>query len=165
MKTQGNADANRYHSAVEEFLSSALYPMLSNGRKEEKLHDGRKRVDIVYDNVDRSRFFFWLAQHGYRCPFIFVECKNYSRNVENPEFDQLSGRFSDQRGKIGLLIYRQMDEKQKVITSCRDAARDGRGWMIPIDDYDLESIANLLDDNDLQGVDAFLRNIFSKLVM
>lgn len=92
----GNDDASRYHDAVKDLLTALLYPALTSPRKEVRLNDGRKRVDIVFTNIAKSGFFHWLGDH-FAAPHIFVECKNYEGDPGNPELDQLGGRFSPRR--------------------------------------------------------------------
>lgn len=84
-------------------------------------------------------FFSWIATH-YSAPHVFVECKNYSREIANPELDQLSGRFSPSRGKIGIILCRSFDNKNKFLERCRDTAKDDRGYIIPLDDSDLTAL-------------------------
>lgn len=70
---------------------------------EKEIHDGRKHIDIMYDNISTTGFFDWLNR-GYGCPMIPVECKNYARDIENPELNQMIGRFSDHRGCVGIIV-------------------------------------------------------------
>jgi hypothetical protein len=137
----GNAGATIYHRAVEELLTAIFYPELGNMRLEEKLHDGRKRVDIMYDNVSTIGFFNWLNR-GYRCPLVPIECKNYGRDIANPELDQMIGRFSDLRGQFGIIVCRKFEDKQLFIQRCKDTAHDRRGFIIPLDDEDLSELAS-----------------------
>lgn len=137
----GPDHAQIYHKRVEGLLTALFYPLLVNPRREQELHSGRKRIDITYTNAAETGFFNWLSRH-YPAPFIFVECKNYSRSVGNPEFDQLSGRFSPSRGKFGLLVYRGFDDKGRTLNSCRDTALDQRGFIIPLDDQDLKQLVS-----------------------
>jgi hypothetical protein len=67
---------------------------------EQEIDEGRKRIDLSFDNSARDGFFYRLHT-TYRLPsqFIFAECKNYGREVGNPEIDQLAGRFGPNRGK------------------------------------------------------------------
>ena len=76
-----------------------FYPNLSLPRKEKDIHEGRKRIDIVFDNSSETGFFFNLPNKNILlpCPYVYVECKNYTGEVANPEIDQLSGRFSNRR--------------------------------------------------------------------
>lgn len=132
----GSSDSVAYERAVEALLSALFYPSLIDPIRQEKIHEGRKRIDIAYTNAAQSGLFCWVATH-YPCANVFVECKNYSRPIANPEYDQLSGRFSPSRGKVGLLVYRDYEDKPKVLDSCRDTAQDDRGFIIALDDADL----------------------------
>jgi len=90
----GTAHATAYHRAVEALLTALFYPALVEPVIEDEIHQGRKRIDIRYTNTARHGFFAWLARHGVASKLIFVECKNYGRDVGNPELDQLAGPFS-----------------------------------------------------------------------
>jgi hypothetical protein len=136
----GPEGATLYHRAVFDLLSAMFYPPLVNFKKEDKIHNGRKRIDIICDNAATAGFFDW-ANRGYHCPIIPIECKNYDHDLANPELDQLSGRFSDQRGIIGLLICCSFNDKALFLERCRDTSRDRRGFIIALDDDDLKSLA------------------------
>ena len=149
----GNSDASKYESAIEKLLSALFYPALSFPRKQHEIHDGRKRIDITYGNSASDGFFKWLANH-YCAPHVFVECKNYGKEVGNPELDQLAGRFSPSRGNFGLMIVRSLKNRPLIETRCKDTAKDSRGYIIVIDDADLSklvsqrgSILNGFNDN------------------
>jgi hypothetical protein len=134
----GNDDATNYHRLATGILELCFYPALIAPRMETPLHDGRKRIDITFDNAATAGFFHRLhAIHGIASAYIMVECKNYSRDVNNPELDQLAGRFGVNRGRCGLLVSRTVDDLDTLILRCADAYRDGRGLMIPLSDSDL----------------------------
>ncbi|GAH38824.1 unnamed protein product, partial [marine sediment metagenome] len=76
----GQADAGRYEKAVEGILSALFYPNLTNPNVQHEIHNGRKRIDITYTNMALNGFFKWLAAH-YPSAHVFVECKNYGREV------------------------------------------------------------------------------------
>lgn len=139
---KGNKHADAYEKTLEKILTALFYPNLNYPVKQQNLHEGRKRVDIVFNNESKSGFFHWLTLH-YPCSLIFVECKNYSNKISNPEIDQLSGRFSPNRGKVGLLIYRDSDNQSLLEQRCRDTAQDQRGFMIALSDSD---IIQLIED-------------------
>jgi hypothetical protein len=135
----GNKDADRYEKAVEALLTAVFYPVLTNPIAQHEIHDGRKRIDITYTNMALAGFFQWASTH-YPAPLIFVECKNYGREVENPELDQLAGRFSPSRGQVGRLVCRKFNDKDLFLQRCKDTALDHRGFIIPIDDEDLRHL-------------------------
>ncbi|MFF7965766.1 hypothetical protein ACFZC3_10430 [Streptomyces sp. NPDC007903] len=136
----GKADATRYHDAVESLLSAIFYPSLSMSEKEFEIHDGRKRVDIVYTNTARDGFFRFLVRQRIQSRYVYVECKNYGKEVANPELDQLSSRFSSFRGEFGILACRSFQDKDLFLRRCRDTARDGRGLIVALDDEDLKRL-------------------------
>ncbi|WP_447939018.1 hypothetical protein [Pseudoxanthomonas mexicana] len=135
----GSKDAYLYEDAIEKFISGFLYPSLSFPVKQDGIHDGRKRIDITYVNSAKSGFFEWLSRH-YAASHIFVECKNYGKEVGNPEVDQLAGRFSPSRGQVGILIARSVADKNLLLQRCKDTAADGRGFIIFLDDIDLREL-------------------------
>jgi hypothetical protein len=135
----GAHGADRYEKAIEALLTALLYPVLTNPNVQHELHEGRKRVDVTYTNMAGAGFFKWLATH-YPAAHVFVECKNYGREIGNPELDQISSRFSPTRGQFGLLVCRQFENKQLFMQRCRDTAMDRRGFVVPLDDADLAEL-------------------------
>jgi hypothetical protein len=161
----GNESADEYHRAVEAFLTALFYPALVNPQNEFPIHEGRKRVDIVFTNSAVDGFFQWLSDH-YPAAHVFVECKNYSGDPGNPELDQLAGRFSPSRGTVGLLICRTISEKDRFVARCRDTAQDNRGFIIPLDDEDLRVLAVAGRDYGYSSRQYdILKRLFDRLIM
>jgi hypothetical protein len=159
----GRADAERYEKAIEGLLTALFYPNLTNPIVQHKIHDGRKRIDITYTNMAVNGFFRWVATH-YPAPHIFVECKNYGREIGNPELDQLAGRFSPSRGQIGVLACRSFEDKRRFLQRCADTARDSRGFVLPLDDDDLTVMAEKRRDDLLYSEWRLLLDRFQQLV-
>lgn len=137
----GRDTATDYHHAVETLLSALFYPALDTPEREFKIHEGRKRIDITYVNIASRGFFDWVNRiQQAPAPLVFVECKNYGSDLGNPEIDQLSGRFSPLRGRVGLLCHRGFGDKPRLIQRCRDTALDHRGFIIVLDDDDLSEL-------------------------
>ena len=134
----GTVGATAFHRAAAELLTALFYPHLTNMRPEEKIHAGRKRIDIVFDNLANVGTFRFLQ--NYKAPTVVVECKNYAGDPKNPELDQISGRFSPHRTHVGILICRGFANKKLFVQRCRDTALDHRGYVIPVDDEDLERL-------------------------
>lgn len=141
----GQEFATDYENAIEKLLSAIFFPSLSSPKKQHNIHEGRKRIDITYVNNSERGFFRWVSMH-YPSSHIFIECKNYGKEIGNPELDQLAGRFSPSRGQVGLLVCRSVANKKKIAASCADTARDHRGFIIVLTDDDLKEL-----------VDAYLR--------
>lgn len=101
---------------MERLLTALLYPALDAPQIEYHLHAGRERIDTLYTNIATRGFFRWLhAVGGVPCSFAPVECKNYSKKLGNPEYDQLSRRFSVQCGQVGILCYGGFIDKAAVM--------------------------------------------------
>ncbi|MFE6388987.1 hypothetical protein [Nocardiopsis dassonvillei] len=139
---KGSKHASEYHNNVENLLSSLFYPELSMPVKEKEILEGRKRVDICYANTSKRGFFHWLIAHKISCQYIYVECKNYSQDIENPELDQISSRFSPMRGRVGIITCRSFSNKSLFLKRCRDTALDGRGFVLLLDDGDLKEMVD-----------------------
>ena len=139
----GNDHAMEYHNLMIGAVEFLFFPRLIYPRKEHEIHEGRKRIDIVMENSARSGPFADLTFiRNYPAAYVFFECKNYGREVGNPEVDQLSGRFSRERGKIGFLCCRQFEDRARFIMRCRDTFNDDRGLMLPLED---ETVLRWLD--------------------
>lgn len=161
----GPADASKYQRAVEQLLTALLYPALDNPKFEQKQNNGRKRIDIDYENQATRGFFYWIhAVNGTHASYVPAECKNYTKDPANPELDQLIGRFTVQRGSLGLLCYRNSADKSLVRQRCKDAATNGQGYVLALDDGDLRALVaerkTLLDGQDF----VYLHDLFRELI-
>lgn len=161
--TPGKDDADRYEKAIEALFTALFYPPLTSPISQHPIHNGRKRVDITYSNDGTAGFFKWLATH-YPSAQIFVECKNYTRDLQNPELDQLSSRFSPSRGRVGLLVCRSFDNKALFEQRCRDTRIDDRGFIIALDDDDLKQLVRDRIEKPLYEAFPLLRSKFQKLI-
>lgn len=138
----GNEHASEYHNLIIGAVEFLFFPQLIYPRKEHEIHEGRKRIDIVLENSGRSGVFADIAiVRNYPASYVFFECKNYGREVGNPEIDQLSGRFSRERGRMGFLCCRGFEDRPKFIERCCDTFRDDRGFDAPIGGRDRSALA------------------------
>jgi hypothetical protein len=140
----GNDSASDYHNLMIGIVEFIFYPDLFNPIKEVEIHQGRKRIDINMTNGAKSGIFLQFHQiRGIPCSYIPFECKNYQTDVANPEIDQLSSRYSTNRGKIGFLCCRRFEDRKLFINRCHDTFTDDRGLIIPLDD---STIIEILDE-------------------
>jgi hypothetical protein len=140
-------------------LACLFSPSLRDGRVEQEIHDGLKRVDIWFKNWDGPRSFFgWLVMHQFKCANVVAECKNYSVDPENAEVDQLGMRFSPARGQVGFLVAPEFTDRDEVVERCRTVARDGHGYIVPLDYDDLE----VLVDAKAQGENSLADELINR---
>ena len=145
----GREAATEYHMFIRDVLELLFYPYLVNPSVEEVIHDGRKRIDIVLENNSKAGFFHNLHNIGrVFCPYVYIECKNYGQEVANPEIDQLAGRFSDYRGKFGILMCRSVMDRERLIKRCQDTYKDGRGLIIPLLDEDIRLMLQSIKEDE-----------------
>ena len=160
----GRDDAKKYEKAVQALFDALFYPWLMFPIPQARLNNGRKIVDITYTNVAQDDFFQWVKS-VYPAGYIFVECKNYSTDVGNPELDQLAGRFNPSRGKVGLLISRKIEDRSLVTASCRDTANDQRGFILALDDNDIKTLVEAVKNQPRDKRLQLLRDRFNQLVL
>lgn len=159
----GGPSATAFHKASQAVLTAVLHPWLVMPVREHDIHQGRKRIDISYTNAAQGGFFHWFAQH-LPAMTVAVECKNYSSDPANPELDQLAGRFSPSRGRLGLLVCRSFADRRLFMERCRDTAKDDRGFIIPLDDTDLAYLVESRRNEDFDAISKFFRERYDFLV-
>ncbi|KFC67264.1 hypothetical protein FG93_04000 [Bosea sp. LC85] len=161
----GNASASEYHSVILGITTFLFHPGLIYPVKEQEIHQGRKRIDIKFTNSGESSFFdSMIKSNQARAISVAVECKNYTKEVANPELDQLSGRFGHQRGFLGFLLCRSIDDRARMIQRCRDTANDGRGYIIVLEDRDIVEMLGLVEQNRRSAINRLLQARFDELI-
>ncbi|HWY58288.1 MAG TPA: hypothetical protein VNZ03_27735 [Terriglobales bacterium] len=140
----GRECAGRYHTAILGLLTEIFYPSLTHPVKEQEVDDGRKRIDILFSNSAEEGFFSRLVHsHKIHCPYVSVECKNYTEDPQNPELDQLMGRFSRKRGRFGILVCRNIHDPQVLLKRLQDVVNNTEGVIIVLDDADITALHKL----------------------
>lgn len=156
--TPGGKDATKYHRLMAVILEFIFYPSISCPAIEREIHEGRKRIDIVYNHTSTSGFFRNLVVlKQIPSAHIIVECKNYSNAIENPELDQLSGRFN-LYNKFGIITFRNFEDIKQVIIHCKDTCKDGRGFILPLCDEDVIKLLQFRGLEKFKEIDDYLEN-------
>lgn len=162
----GNEHATRYHRLITGILEIIFYPLLISPTLEEEIHNGRKRIDIVFDNAASIGIFYRLhAVMQLPCQYIFIECKNYSDDPTNPEIDQLAGRFSPNRGRVGFLVCRTIQNYDLFLNRCRDTYRDNRGLIIPLVDEEIITLLRNYNNWNDDFIEKFLSNKIREIAL
>lgn len=162
----GRDDAARFHAFVKDLLVLIFAPELFNPIAEDRLHEGRGRIDIVFTNGAEMGYFADLSyRHNIICPVVFFECKNYSDDIGGNEFAQLTARFSDRRCKVGFIVCRSIDDTERVQKRCKDCFHARHEHVVVLTDNDLIAMAKLKSLNDSHGISAYLRSKFHPIFM
>lgn len=162
----GTVDATNYHKIIYDSLIHIFGKRLSNPKAEVKINEGRKRIDIVFTNANNHGFFHDLnSLHHIKCPKIFVECKNYGHEIGNPEIDQLQGRFANQRGNFGILVCRSIKNKKEILLRCRDVLHDRHGYIIVLEDSDINSLINFKETEQEDKIDEYMAGKLDEIIM
>ncbi|HBV88089.1 MAG TPA: hypothetical protein DEF42_15880 [Desulfosporosinus sp.] len=162
----GREYASEFHHYVKSLLEIIFYPYLINPIIEREIHNGRKRIDIIMDNNAKDNFFFNLHNiNKIFCPYIYIECKNYGKDVANPEIDQLSGRFSSSRGQFGILICRALKDADLFIKRCNDTYSDGRGLVLYLTDEDIINMLQAIKEDQYSKIWTMLEDKKRKIVL
>ncbi len=104
--------------------------------------------------------------HKYHAPFVSVECKNYSSDPRNPEFDQLMGRLNRRRGFVGILTCRQVDDKALMLKRCRDVVNnDSTRLVLVLDDNDICTMLAFLAANERRKIDECLEDKLKEILL
>ena len=153
------------HLILIGILEFLFYPNLANPRKETPIHERRKRIDITFENSAEEGFFNKLPTI-YQIPssLIMIECKNYKEDIGNPEVDQLSGRFSTNRGKFGMLLFRKISNEELLMNRCKDICMDKKEIIIPLMDKDLNDVLDCIINNGENNIEKIISDKFFKII-
>ena len=103
--------------------------------------------------------------HKIPSAYIIVECKNYTKDIKNPELDQMVGRLSVNRGKFGIITCRDIDNKKLFLDRCRDSFKDDHGLIVPLVDMDfIESLEEMKKGNQ-RHLEVILARLKDAIIM
>lgn len=161
----GAKHAGDYHKLVIGALTALFYPSLIHPHREWEINDGRKRVDIVFTNAaDRGFFAQRRDDHLVNANTVIVECKNYSDDLANPEIDQLLGRFDANRGKLGIITCRSVDNVAALEKRCRDAATRSQGYVLVLTDEDIVAMLRAKSELRDEAIEGMLHGKYRDLL-
>jgi hypothetical protein len=160
----GDRNATEYHKLMIGVTEFVFFPNLMHPKKEQEIHQGRKRIDILFENAATTGIFERIPRlRNFPCAYVPFECKNYTTEVENPELDQLAGRFAVNRGKLGFLCCRTFRNRARFIERCRDTFTDGRGLIMPLDDETVIRLLTLINTGQRDATDGILSELVTEV--
>jgi len=140
----GQKDWYKYQIYIADLFQILFSYDLKDIKKEVQINEGRKRIDILARNVSNCGFFLDLIKKfKIYCPYIVIECKNYSGDLENREFDQISGRLTKYIGDFGILVCRKIKNQEKSLKMVKDIINQSEKIIITLDDDDIIEMIKL----------------------
>lgn len=98
-------------------------------------------------------------------PLIFIECKNYTHDPKNPEYDQLVARFHDKRGRFGILVCRTISDKKIKNSRCGDIIGGGTGCVIVLEDKDILELIAARNKDDFNGINDIMSRKLTEVLL
>lgn len=163
----GHDDAGKYHNFILGTLTQIFYPALTRPKKEQSVDDGRKRIDILFHNTASEGGFSRLVNvHQYFAPYVSVECKNYSGDPQNPEFDQLQARLNRKRGFVGILVCRRIENRSLMVKRCQDIVNNNdKQLIIVLEDQDINKLLSLVEANERLKINEYMEDRVKEILM
>jgi len=162
---RGAEAASDYVRRVGRILGTVYREELVDGKLEVEITGGRRRVDIVFRNVAFEGFFAEIQTvHSIEAPRVWIECKNYSKDLGNPEVDQIGGRLGQNQGMFGILSCRSIKDQKLLAARTADVRNRDRKWIVLVTDGDWIEMGQSFLDGDRAGADAVLRRRFQELL-
>jgi hypothetical protein len=134
----GRRHATDYQYLIVGLAHFLFYPYLTNPVLERPTNSDRKRIDISFDNSATTGFFARVRTDPFLVSReVIIECKNYSEDIKNPEFDQMIARFDTRKGRFGIIFCRDIIDKERALNRCADAFKSAQGVIVVLTDTDV----------------------------
>ena len=154
---EGKDYATAYHHLVLGACEFLFYPTLTNPKKEYGINEDRKRIDIVFYNTAKTGIFNEICNRfKISLNLLMIECKNYSKDIANPELDQMAGRLSYDKGMFGIIFCRHLYNEHLFIQREQDTYKAENKIIIHITDDRLIQLLNIHKD--------FFDNAYEELI-
>ena len=141
--TPGLDDAKNFHWIIPYILKIIFSKQLTEMEIETDEINGMERIDITFLRKNTPGFFKDLFEvHNIKCNYIKIECKNYSSDPGNPEYDQLSNRLHDDTGFFGFLIVRNISDSQNALNHCIFRKNKHKHYILILEDNDIIQMVN-----------------------
>lgn len=146
--------AEEYHRLVSQIVLRIFRNSLRNMVIKVTMDQQLKIIDTVYSN-DGGFFTKISKSENINCNYIALEAKNYSDDLENPQYDQIKGRLDPDVGQLGLLVCRKIRDVEKSNKLCQSFIRDHK-YIIVLTDKELIDLLELSSDNNTEEIDDFM---------
>lgn len=154
----GAAYASAYQNTVLRLVEFVFDWCLRSFAKEYPMDQGRGRIDIICDNHAGVGLFAELKTE-LQATSIPIECKNYSTDLGNEEFNQLNDRLGDASSRLGFIFCRGVSDRRAMSRHVTNRWTRQRNMILVFDDKQLTRLARLRLARDFQGIEAIVREM------
>lgn len=151
----GRTQASQYHRTVLELIKFVFDWCLTNFDIEFECFEGRGRIDIISDNYAPGGIFGGFKQelNGSTIP---IECKNYSNDIGNAEYNQLASRLGTKTSRIGFLVCRTIADEANMMKHLGDRWLRQDKVMLVFDDQLIIDLVNLRLQRDFKEIQRYI---------
>jgi len=162
----GRDDAYEYPKICAHILTLLFYPNLINVQPEVKAYRGKKRIDLLMDNISKVGLFDSILNiDKIVSSYIFFECKNYTSDLNNTEIDQMLGRFSNRTSKVGILLCREIKNRDLFEERLSDVWKNSSNLILYLTDRDLINSLNTLSTTGKTNIEDILITYKRRIMM
>lgn len=154
----GREEASTYHDIIFELVQFVFDWALVNFEKEYRMDQGRSRIDIIADNYARGGLFAELRQE-LNATSIPIECKNYSSDLGNNEFNQITDRLGPTTSRFGMMFCRTINDEAQMLKHRSDRWLRHQNIILLFDDRILIKLVELRLARDFLGVENEIRQM------
>lgn len=157
-------DNSEFHNFIVWALLYIFHPNLQNPKKELPLFEWNKRVDISMINTSNSWIFSEFAKRTIPCQKVYFECKNYTHDLENPEYDQLYWRFTDKTTRVWFVVCRNIKNKEKMGEKLKIYADKQNAYICVLSDEDIIQLLRWRSNWRYDLINKLLKEHFDHLI-
>ena len=153
----GRKDANIYHDTVFLLLQFVFDYSLDNYEKEYDMDQGRGRIDIIAENKAGGGVFRELRDVRFNANSVPIECKNYSQDIGNSEFNQITDRLGEKTSRFGMVFCRSIEDRARTLQHQSDRWLRQGIMILVIDDSGLERLVSSRLNRNYEAIESYLR--------
>jgi len=158
----GNDFFTKYEQLILGISQLLFYPHLANPRKQVVTNNGNQRIDIMFSNRARGGVFKFLLDRDFPCDDIVIECKNYSKDISNPDIAQIEQRFNRNR-KFGIIFTRKCLNRNLIMSKCKDAYKDKGHIILVLDDNKVKELLRIKLEEKPNVLDDYIHNLVDEI--
>lgn len=152
----GRSDAGTYHAIIYQLIKFLFDYVLTNFEIEYEMDGDRGRVDIIADNRAGGGVFKDMKDN-LNANSIPMECKNYSTDIGNTEFNQMVDRLGKKTSQFGIIFCRTIDNISRMSQHQTDRWFRQNVKILLLDDNRVDKLVQMRLQRNFDGIENTLR--------